>query len=138
MVERYAPEHRESTLAARWVIATSDEHYRSAFARLLRDPVNGHREFTERELAAFQRAQEASRALTVGDGTSSAGLATPYTLDPSWQLTSAGEIDPVRRLARVVTIAGYEWRGVSTAGVTAHWRAESGETDTTPRRWRSR
>ena len=128
MVERAPAEHPDSTTAARWVLAVSDPLYRSAFGRLLHDPVNGHREFTTDELAAFQRAQIAVRALTVGEGVG-VGLAAPYTLDPTWQDVAALEVDPVRRLARVVSIAGYEWRGVNVSGATAHWRAEAGETE---------
>jgi HK97 family phage major capsid protein len=129
MIERFVPEHEETTLAARWTVATSDPLYRSAFAKVLVDPQTGHREFTPEELAAFQRTRSVGRALQVGAGTSSAGLLAPYTLDPTWMLSSAGEIDPVRSLARVVAISGFEWRGVRTDGVVAHWRAESAEVD---------
>lgn len=129
MVERHPAEHDESTLAARWAIAVSDPEYVAAFRALLRDPATGNRMWTGRQLAAMQRATDVTRALQVGDGTAGAGPLAPFTLDASWQLTSAGEIDPVRQLATVRTIAGYEYRAVTTAGVTAHRRAESGETD---------
>lgn len=68
--------------------------------------------------------QRAAMSLTTANG----GAMVPYILDPSVMLTNAGTVNPVRQAARVETIAGAnEWRGVTSAGVTAEWLAEGAE-----------
>jgi HK97 family phage major capsid protein len=117
---------RPHSPAATWALATSDPHYRSAFAKLLRDPVNGHRRFDDRELAAFQRAEDV-RSLAVGTNTQG-GFLVPTHLDPAIMLTSTGSTNVLRRIARTVTLtAGNVWNGVTSAGVTASWDAELAE-----------
>ncbi|MPZ15599.1 MAG: phage major capsid protein [Chloroflexi bacterium] len=110
---------------ARWTAATIDPAYESAFRKLLRDPQNGHREFSDRELAAFQHARQVQRAMSLTD--SAGGYMVPFQLDPSIILTSDGSINPIRRIAKVVTATGDKWNGVSSAGVTASWDAEAAE-----------
>jgi predicted phage gp36 major capsid-like protein len=67
------------------------------------------------------------RALSVGTG-SAGGFAVVYTLDPTIIPTSNLSVNPFRRIARVETIAGTnEWRGVTSAGVTAAYAAEATE-----------
>ena len=51
----------------------------------------------------------------------------PLQLDPSIMLSSAGSINPLRRLARVVTTASNQWQGVLSAGATAEWKTEAAE-----------
>lgn len=48
----------------------------------------------------------------------------PVTIDPSVILTSAGSTNPMRRLARVITITGNKWRGIASEGVTVEYQAE--------------
>ncbi len=68
--------------------------------------------------------QRAAMSLTTANG----GAMVPYILDPSVMLTNAGTSNPMRQLARTVTIAGAtEWRGVTSAGVTAEWLAEGSQ-----------
>lgn len=68
--------------------------------------------------------ERAAMSLTTAFG----GAMVPYTLDPSVMLTNTGVVNPVRQLARVETIAGSnEWRGVTSAGVTAEWLGEGAE-----------
>jgi HK97 family phage major capsid protein len=68
--------------------------------------------------------QRAAMSLTTANG----GAMVPYILDPSVMLTNSGVNNPVRQAARVETIAGSnEWRGVTSAGVTAEWLAEGAE-----------
>ena len=45
---------------AQWAYVTSNEHYRTAFGKLLRNPERGHMEFTAEESNAVQRRGEAS------------------------------------------------------------------------------
>lgn len=74
---------------------------------------------------------EESRALAIPGA--SGGYAVPYTLDPTVILTSSGAVNPLRQMARVEQIMGNEWRGVSSAGVTASYDAELTEvSDDTP------
>jgi HK97 family phage major capsid protein len=55
------------------------------------------------------------------------GYMVPLTLDPSIILTSAGSINPLRRISRVVQTVSNTWQGVSSAGVTAEWKAEAAQ-----------
>ena len=68
--------------------------------------------------------QRAAMSLTTANG----GAMVPYILDPSVMLSNSGVNNPVRQLARVETIAGSnEWRGVTSAGVSAEWLAEGSQ-----------
>lgn len=70
------------------------------------------------------RLERAAMSLTTANG----GAMVPYILDPAVMLTNAGTANPMRQLARVETIVGSnEWRGVTSAGVTAEWLAEGSE-----------
>lgn len=61
------------------------------------------------------------------------GFMIPFFLDPTIILTNAGTVNPMRSLAKVVTIPTNVWHGVSSAGVTAEWTAEASEfTDASP------
>lgn len=108
---------------AELVAATSSPTYARAFAKVLADPANGHRSFLTEELHAWQRAEQVrSVNLTTGDAL------VPTHLDPSVMLDSAGVLDPVREVARVVQLTvGGTWHGVSSAGVTSEWLAEEAE-----------
>ena len=68
--------------------------------------------------------QRAAMSLTTANG----GAMVPYILDPSVILTNSGVNNPVRQLARVETIVGSnEWRGVTSAGVSAEWLGEGSQ-----------
>lgn len=110
--------------AAAWVNATGDPEYLGAFAKLVADPDRGHLLWSGRERAAFASVQE-YRAASLTDA--AGGYMVPFTLDPAVILTSAGSINPLRRIARVVQTATDTWNGVSSAGVTASWDAEAAE-----------
>lgn len=109
---------------ARYILTTGSATYRSAFAEWLRHPDRPL--WTDAEVAAMREADSlrAAMSLTTANG----GAMVPYVLDPTVNLTNAGVMNPMRRLARVETIAGAtEWRGVTSAGVTAEWLAEGAE-----------
>lgn len=115
-----------SGFAARWATAAADPSYATAFAKLVRDPERGHLEWTGDEQRAFARAQHEQRAMAIGSG-STGGHMVPFVLDPAIQLTNAGAINPIRDIARTVTTVGSQWAGVTSAGVSAEWKAEGAE-----------
>jgi HK97 family phage major capsid protein len=114
----------ERAVAARWAATAGDPHYLQAFAKLCADPVRGHLMWNHQEQEAYQRVEE-TRAMSLSDP--SGGFMVPLTLDPSIMLTSAGSINPLRRISRVVQTASDQWQGVTSAGVTAEWKAEAAE-----------
>lgn len=68
--------------------------------------------------------ERAAMSLTTANG----GAMVPYILDPSVMLTNNGVTNPMRQLARKETIIGAnEWRGVTSAGVSAEWLGEGTE-----------
>lgn len=48
----------------------------------------------------------------------------PVTIDPTVLLTSDGQVNPLRQIARTVTITGNKWRGISSDGATVAYEAE--------------
>ncbi|HEX6254374.1 MAG TPA: phage major capsid protein [Euzebyales bacterium] len=130
--DHHEPGTSEGDLLSRWAVASSDPAYRTAFAALVRDPMNGHRSWSADELDAYRRAETVSRQLEIGTD-AGGGFMVPFQLDPTIMLTSAGSVDPLRRISRVVTAVSDVWHGVSSAGVTAEWLAEHAEAaDATP------
>ncbi|MFD7246971.1 phage major capsid protein [Streptomyces massasporeus] len=118
----------ERSLVSRWAVAAGDEAYEAAFAKLVADPERGHLLWTPEEGDAFRRAnavQAEMRAMSLTGN--QGGHMVPLTLDPAVILTSDGSINPLRRIARVVQTATNEWRGVTSAGATAEWKAEAVE-----------
>jgi HK97 family phage major capsid protein len=119
---------------ARYLAAVGDPAYGTAFHKILRDPQHGHLRHSPAEVAAMQRVEavEQERGMVGGTG-SAGGFALPIEIDPSVLLSSAGELNPVRTVARVQTIGSREWRGVSSAGVVASYDPEASEvSDDTP------
>lgn len=49
----------------------------------------------------------------------------PVTIDPTVLYSGDGSRDPLRQLARVVTITGLTWRGISSEGITMSYGAEA-------------
>lgn len=122
------PEH-ERSWTARWITETGNDHYRNAFAKLL---VHGEQgaglRFTPQEREAFERVvrlKSEMRAMSLTD--SAGGYLVPFELDPTVVLTSAGSINPLLQISRVVNTVSDVWHGVSSAGVSAQWLAEADE-----------
>ena len=65
---------------------------------------------------------EEARALSTATN-----YAVPAFVDPTVVLTSAGVNNPIRQMARVITIVGNTWTGVASTGITASFSAESTE-----------
>jgi HK97 family phage major capsid protein len=119
-------------IGSRYITAVADPAYMTAFSKILRDPVQGHLRFSREEVDAVRAVTaveeergfyERGQSLTGAQG----GFAVPFELDPTILLTSAGVVNPIRRISRVIPIAVDEWRGVSSAGVSAAYEAEATE-----------
>jgi HK97 family phage major capsid protein len=109
---------------SRYILATGSPAYRRAFGKYLsRGNENG---MTREEQSAWHLGQSAERALSLTGA--SGGFAVPFDLDPTILNTSNGVVNPIRQLARVQQITTDEWRGVSSAGITASYAAEATET----------
>jgi HK97 family phage major capsid protein len=99
---------------AEYVLMTGSPEYQAEFEKFVATQGRSFGPLLER----------AAMSLTTANG----GAMVPYILDPSVMLTNAGTVNPVRQAARVETIIGSnEWRGVTSAGVTAEWLAEGVE-----------
>jgi HK97 family phage major capsid protein len=119
---------------ARYITAVGNPAYLTAFTKMLADPTTGHLRFSEEEVEAVRLVSQVQeeRAMSIGTG-SAGGFGVPFTLDPSIILTGSGALNPVRDLARVLTITSRDWKGVSSDGVTAGYVAEAVEaTDASP------
>jgi HK97 family phage major capsid protein/HK97 family phage prohead protease len=102
---------------ARRILVTGSPLYDRAFGKML-----------GKQSVAGLTAEE-SRALSLGTD-SAGGYAVPFQLDPTVILTSNGVVNPLRQIARVETITGKEWDGVSSAGVTVSRGTEGQEVGT--------
>lgn len=117
--------------AAELILAGSDPAYRSAFEKILADPVNGNLMWAAEEQLAYQRTQASRAALSLNPG--NGGYLVPFTLDPTIILTNAGAANPFRTISRHATTTTNTWNGASSAGVTAQWLGEGAVvTDNTP------
>lgn len=123
---------------ARWAVATGDDAYTRAFAKLFTGGQHGHLRWTPEEADAYRRVEalrDEQRALGIGtSGIGNGGDAmVPLTLDPAILLSSAGSTSSLLQISRVEAIATNSWNGVSSAGVTAEWLDEFEESaDGTP------
>ena len=118
------------SLSGKYLAAVGDPAYRAAWTKVLADPQTGYGMLEADEAEAMRRvsAVMAERALsTYGSGGAAGGYAVPFTLDPTVMLSSDGSVNPIRQLARVTTISGSEWKGVSSTGITAAYAAEGEE-----------
>lgn len=119
---------------SRYVAAVGSPEYASAFGKLAADPQFGHLRFSPAEVEAVRitSAVDAERSMAIGSG-ASGGFLLPFQLDPTVMLSSSGSLNPIRRLARVETVSANVWKGVSSDGVTAQYRAEGATmTDNSP------
>ena len=121
--------------AQRWVAATGNEHYESAFLKVLADSTHAHLMWTPQEAQAFRAVgelQAEQRAMGELSG-STGGFMVPIALEPSILLSSDGSADPLRKIARVVQTTGSQWAGITSEGVVAEWVPEATEvSDTSP------
>lgn len=109
-------------VGARYLAAVASPDYASAFRHLIAEGQMAHLSMSPRELEAVRSVRQAmeARAMALGTGAGAdGGFAVPFTLDPSIVLTSDGVVDPIRALARIVTIGTSVWEGVSSEGITS-------------------
>lgn len=109
---------------ARYCLAVGDPAYSQAFWKWAArgDTAQMNRE----DLAVWERGIVAERALSLTG--SAGGFAVPFTLDPTIINTSNGVANPLRAISSVIQITTDEWRGISSAGITASYQAEATET----------
>lgn len=63
--------------------------------------------------------QEQAALGTYSNSGADGGYAVPITLDPTLIPTGDLEVNAIRQIARVVTITGKEWNGVTSGGISA-------------------
>lgn len=105
---------------SRYLLATGSPQYMRAFSKYL---------------AGAQRSPSEDQMLyrAASLTTTSGGFAVPFVLDPTVIQTGSGAINPYRAIGNVTQINVDEWRGVSSAGITAAFQAEAAATtDNTP------
>lgn len=100
---------------SRYLLATGSSAYKRAFTKYLANETR-----SQREDELLNRA--ASLTTTAG------GFAVPFVLDPTVIQTGSGAINPYRTVGNVIQINVDEWRGVSSAGITAAFAAEAAVT----------
>lgn len=114
---------RDDDAVARWVLASSDRNYRSAFEKLLADPMSARVQMTDSEIAAVASANDSKRAVNLGANAEGQYL-MPFELDPSILLSGDGAISTIEDYASVKMIATKTWHGISSAGVSSSWDDE--------------
>lgn len=119
----------QTGLTARLIAAAGDPEYSSAFSKILRDPQGAQHSMSAAESEAVFRVKQIVAERAMGDATGAEGqYLLPISVDPSIQLSSSGAINPVRQLARTLTLsAGFTVREVVSAGVVAQYQTEGAE-----------
>ena len=105
---------------ARRIIVTENEHYRSAWHKMM--TYGSNVVLTPTEQTAMLRYQE-YRAQSEGT-TTAGGFAIPVFIDPSVILTDQETDNPFLSIARQVNVNTNAWKGVSAAGVSWSFDAE--------------
>lgn len=122
-------------ITARYIAAVGNDHYLSAFGKMVGDPQMGHLRFSPEEVEAVRQVTYASQASEMRSvlTTGATGFPLPLTVDPSIIMSGAGALNPVRDISNVTTIGTHDWVGVSSDGVTAAYVQEGVEaTDASP------
>lgn len=101
---------------ARHALLTGSPAYRSAFEKILKYPETFHGMLDAEESQAVRTALSTS----VGAG----GYAIPFLLDPTVILTNGGVANPFRAISNIKQGTSNKWQGLTSAGVTAEWKAE--------------
>lgn len=107
---------------ARRLLVTETAAYRSAFMKLTVQPNPVLTPEEGRAISQFAEFREMN-ITTDADG----GYGVPVLIDPTIILDAQGSANPFFALSRVETITTDTWKGVSSAGVTWSFDAESAE-----------
>ena len=110
----------------RMALLTGSPAYRSAFEKILERPQDFHAFLTPEEADAYRMAADIHRT-ALSDTAANGGYAIPFLLDPSIILTNAGSANPMRQIATIKQGTSNKWNGVTSAGVTAEWKAEGSQ-----------
>lgn len=112
MLDKKVRSARQTDLARR-ILVTENEHYRSAFHKLMTRS-SGVVLGPEEQIAMLR--YEEYRAQSEGT-TTAGGFAIPVFIDPSVILTDQETDNPFLTIARQVDVTTNAWKGVSAAGV---------------------
>ncbi|HIE95107.1 MAG TPA: phage major capsid protein [Acidobacteria bacterium] len=122
---RSSTKDRDASVIARRLLATENDHYRSAFQKAMTSP-------TPTWTAEEARAMDEFRTMSIGVDTAG-GYGVPVLIDPTIILTAQESPNPFWGISNVKQITNDEWKGVSSAGVSWSFDAESAEvSDDTP------
>lgn len=110
------------SLVAEHYLHTGSEVYKEAMGKFVM--YQNLAVLTPEEQRAVVGYQQRALSLTGAAG----GFAVPFELDPTILYTSTGTINFIRQVSRVEQISVDEWRGISSAGITAAYSAEATET----------
>lgn len=107
---------------AQMLLLSEDQHYRSAFKELVSkaQPI-----LDPDQIAAVRRFSE-FRAMTIGTD-SAGGFGLPVLIDPTIIKTAQSSPNDILSIARVETITTDEWKGVTSAGMSWSFDAESAQ-----------
>lgn len=126
-LERLLERDSEDARFGRYLLATGNPVYKRAFPKLLAAQMRGTPPMLSgEEHGVVEQVGAAERALNLTGA--QGGFAVPFELDPTILLTSSGAVNPIRQISNVKNITVDEWRGVTSAGVTAAYAAEAAET----------
>jgi hypothetical protein len=94
---------------ARYINAINNPAHNSAFGKLIKDPNQGHLRFSHAEVEAVRDVSKVMEERARAKGTGSTdGFAIPITIDPSIILSGSGALNPVRDVARTITVGTRE------------------------------
>lgn len=121
-VLRKRSRNTDGSMIARRLLLTENDHYRSAFVKMVTrtSPV-----LTVDEARAMEAFDE-YRAMSIGTD-SAGGFGVPVLIDPTIMLTAQGSPNDIFRISRVETITNDEWKGVTSPGTTWSFDAEATE-----------
>lgn len=112
----------DGSLIAKRMLLTENEHYRTAFVKMITETPPVLEPEETRALRAFNE----YRAMSIGTD-SAGGFGVPVLIDPSIILTAQGSPNDILALARVEVITNDAWKGVTSAGATWSYDAEAAE-----------
>lgn len=115
---RSASSERDGDVIGRRLLLTENEHYRSAFAKMVANP--GSPAWTADEARAVSEFRAGPQSLTDVSG----GFGVPILIDPTIILTTGASDVPILRVSRVETITNNVWKGVSAAPAAWSYDAE--------------
>jgi len=115
-------------MGGRYLAAVGDPNYKTAFTKILKNPMDAHLRMTTQEQLSVQEvvAAEEARAMGVATG-ATGGFGIPIEIDPTINLLGAGALNPVRQYATVRTMSSLQLRLISADQVSAGYVAEGTE-----------